>query len=275
MRRSPAGQQMLKKRHQPYLWLALAAVLAISFLPMWRLSPGTVFAQNEQGQEPSGEPDTDPIPATPEPECTFFTNYPQYLALGPEALQRVGIPDAAAYRHMTDVSAETAEVARALAPVSGARPASFPVPWVSRIDYYIFSTLQQKGIAPAPLTTDAEFLRRVTIDLTGRIPTLDQVQQFVADTDPQKRSKAIDRLLDSPEWVDRWTMWLGDLLKNNSASAQINRGTPGRDALYQFIKESVQYNKPYNRFVTELLTGNGDSYVSGPAEFILGGTMSM
>ena len=187
----------------------------------------------------------------------------------------MAVPDAASFRKMGAASAQTEEVARSLPPVGGARPASFEGPWVSRIDFHIFSTLQQNNIAPAKLTTDPEFLRRVTLDLTGRIPTADQVQQFVADTDPLKRSHAIDRLLNSPEWVDRWTMWLGDLLKNSAASTQINRQAGGRDAFYRFIKSSLEQNKPYNQFATQMITANGDSFVDGQVNFIVGGTASM
>src|SRR5262249_33398650 len=109
----------------------------------------------------------------------------------------------------------------------------------------------------------------------GRIPTQDQVRQFQADTNPQKRSAAIERLLSSPEWVDRWTMWLGDLLQNSSQGAQISRTAAGRDGRYSYIQTSLEYNKPYNVLASELIEGNGDSFVSGPANFIVGGTMSM
>ncbi|MBI3933417.1 MAG: DUF1549 domain-containing protein, partial [Acidobacteria bacterium] len=258
----------MSRKHPQGYWLIglLAAVLmTIPLLPPMGYGVGALLAQTEEAP---------PETSTPEPECTFFTNFPQYSVRGPDSLQGVEI-SGAGFRRMSEASAQTEEVSRSLPPLNGSREPNYQGPWVSRIDSHIFSVQQQKNIQPATLTTDAEFLRRVTIDLTGRIPTAAQVQQFLADTDPQKRAHAIDRLLDSSEWVDRWTMWLGDLLHNNSTSAQINRGTPGRDALYQFIKTSVQDNKPYNQFVAELLTGSGDSYVSGPANFIVGGTMSM
>ena len=252
---------MLRNIRQRGLLIGLlAAILTIPFAPSMHLS---LFAQSEE---------TDAV--TAEPECLYFTDYEQYGALGMAALQRIGQPEMS-FRRMSQAGAQTEEVSRALGPVIGARPGVSVGPWISRIDFHIFSTLQNKNIAPAGLSSDAEFLRRVTLDLTGRIPTADQIRQFLADTDPQKRARAIDRLLDSPEWVDRWAMWLGDLLKNNSASSQINRGAQGRDALHQYIRTSLQYNKPYNQFVAELISGAGDSYGSGPANFIVGGRMSM
>ncbi len=67
---------------------------------------------------------------------------------------------------------------------------------------------------PADSANDFEFMRRITLDLTGRIPTQDKLLSFVADTSSDKRAKLIDELLQSPEWVDKWTMYFGDLLRN-------------------------------------------------------------
>lgn len=84
------------------------------------------------------------------------------------------------------------------------------------IDTYIFGALQDAGVTPAQPTTDSEFIRRVTLDLTGRIPTADRVVAFLNDKTPDKRAKLIEELLASPQYVDKWTMFFGDLLKNNS-----------------------------------------------------------
>jgi len=71
------------------------------------------------------------------------------------------------------------------------------------IDSYIKADFTSHGITPAPPTTDWEFIRRVTLDLTGRIPTPDRVLTFVTDTTPDKRAKLIDELLAKPEWADK------------------------------------------------------------------------
>ena len=75
------------------------------------------------------------------------------------------------------------------------------------IDSYIWADFQKNGIAPAPKTTDWEFIRRVTLDLTGRIPTPARVLTFVADTTPNKRANLIAELLAKPEWMDKWNMF--------------------------------------------------------------------
>jgi len=69
------------------------------------------------------------------------------------------------------------------------------------IDSYLIADMQAQGVQPADLTTDWEFIRRVTLDLTGRIPTPTRVLAFVADTTPDKRAKLIDELLASPQWT--------------------------------------------------------------------------
>ena len=264
--------------------LAIVAITASSQEPQIRrtirFDPNfSIVAPPDPEPGDAGSPGNDPeagVPqvTAPDPECTYFVNQPQYSAAGPEMLRGNGDVEVA-YSNATIAGALTDQVAHSLPKLGTGNPVSLGNPFVSRIDFRIFSVLQQKNIAPANLTTDAEFLRRATLDLTGRIPTPQQSADFAASTNPQKRSDTIDRLLNSPEWVDRWTMWLGDLLHNNSNSAQINRGTPGRDALQQYIRASVLQNKPYNQMVTELINGLGDSYTAGPANFILGGTMSM
>ena len=99
-------------------------------------------------------------------------------------------------------------------------------------------TSRRNGITPAPKTTDWEFVRRVTLDLTGRIPTPDRVLTFVADTAPDKRAKLIDELLAKPEWIDKWTMFFGDLYQNtdNKPSTSLNRFPQGRNAFYKWIQ---------------------------------------
>jgi hypothetical protein len=141
------------------------------------------------------------------------------------------------------------------------------------IDSYIFADFQAKGITPAAKTTDWEFIRRVTLDLTGRIPTPDRVLTFVADTSTDKRAKLVDELLAKPEWVDKWTMFYGDLFKNttNKPSTSINRFAQGRNAFYQWIKQSLTDGKPYNQMATELISIQSDStYNDGAADFLVG-----
>ncbi|MDE3165300.1 MAG: DUF1549 domain-containing protein, partial [Acidobacteriota bacterium] len=141
------------------------------------------------------------------------------------------------------------------------------------IDSYIFADLQKNGIQPAPRTTDWEFIRRVTLDLTGRIPQPERVLAFVADSSPDKRAKLIDELLASPAWVDKWTMYFGDQYRNTvtRSSSGLVRFAQGRNAFYQWIKDSLSNGKPYNQMAAELISSaSTNSYTDGPANFLIG-----
>jgi hypothetical protein len=127
------------------------------------------------------------------------------------------------------------------------------------IDSYIFAALQTNGIAPAESTSDFEFIRRVTLDLTGRIPTPSAVLAFVNSTDPSKRAQLIDQLLASPQWVDKWTVFFSDLFKNTSSNSQIVINNEGRNAFYKWIHDSLANGKPYNQMATELIDAQGNN----------------
>ncbi|HEU0178552.1 MAG TPA: DUF1549 and DUF1553 domain-containing protein [Blastocatellia bacterium] len=118
------------------------------------------------------------------------------------------------------------------------------------IDEHLFGAMAKDGVPHAPLASDYEFCRRVYLDLTGRIPTTDRLKAFVGDTDPNKRDKLIDELIDSQAWVDHWSYWYGDLVRNCG-----NRiGNPTLKHFDAWIRQSFKEDKPYDRFVTEMLT---------------------
>ncbi len=118
------------------------------------------------------------------------------------------------------------------------------------IDDHLFEAMKQNSIPHAALADDYTFLRRVSLDLTGRIPTREQVQQFVQNSAMDKREQVIDQLLASDAWVDRWAYWYGDLFRN-CANRIGNATTENFDT---WIRRSLRNDKPYNEMVTELLT---------------------
>ncbi len=140
------------------------------------------------------------------------------------------------------------------------------------IDAYVLAQLQSLGIAPAESTNDYEFIRRVTIDLTGQIPTPSQVLQFVNDSTPTKRANLIDTLLASSQWVDKWTMFYGDLFKNTYVNSQITINNEGRNAFYKYIHDSLANGKPYNQMATEIISAEGTSNIdqtNGQMNFLI------
>jgi hypothetical protein len=136
-------------------------------------------------------------------------------------------------------------------PVPTYQPANF-------IDDEIFGKMVRDGILWTVASGDTEFLRRVTLDLTGAIPAPDTVKAFLADTSANKREKAIDQLLASDAFADRWTMWLGDLVQNVAAAMNNSIGTLSRDLYARFLHDSIKAGKPYDWIVRQLISGTGD-----------------
>ncbi len=145
------------------------------------------------------------------------------------------------------------------------------------IDVFVWKAFQANGVTPAAATNDYEFIRRVTLDLTGRIPTADQVSSFVADANPNKRAALVDQLIGSPEWVDKWTMFYGDLFKN--ASNWQSTGTQltvyGRDAFNSWIRDSLTNNVPYNKMAQALIGSTGNNnFNQGELNWIINGRVT-
>lgn len=138
-------------------------------------------------------------------------------------------------------------------------------PEYNEIDWLVDARLKRSKVLPSELCTDAEFLRRVSIDLTGVPPTPEQVQAFLADSrdSRSKREAKIDELLASPGYVDYWTLKWGDLLLANRKDLK-ERGVW---AFRNWIRESVATNKPYDEFVRELLTASGNSLENPAANY--------
>ena len=137
------------------------------------------------------------------------------------------------------------------------------LPQNNYIDRMIDTKLQRLKIQPSPVVDDAGFLRRVSLDLTGRLPTPVEVRAFLADTSKTKRSSVIEKLIASPAYVDHWTLKWGDLLQNNRKYL----GEKGAYEFREWIRESIAQNKPYDRMVREMLTAGGSSYENPAANF--------
>ena len=151
------------------------------------------------------------------------------------------------------------------------------IPKKNFIDNILFDRMVTDGVGSAPLSTDAEFIRRVTLDLTGRIPAPDAVTQFLDDTTPNKRDVLIDSLMQAPEFIDKWTQFFGDLFKNTAFATNITAYRGGRDAFHAYIQDALANNKTYDRITTELITAVGDSwdFAGAPTNFIVGGNVPM
>ncbi|MBI3680856.1 MAG: DUF1549 domain-containing protein [Acidobacteria bacterium] len=182
----------------------------------------------------------------PTPDCTFRRDPDEYLSR-----------QARIHRDVFDVTVKYS--AKATAGKTRAAHAA-TMPRRDFIDDYIFQKLEERNIAPAPIAGDEEYLRRVSLDLTGRIPSSAEIRTFLADTDENKRDKAINRLLASEEFVDKWTMWLGDLLKNNSFPSNFDRQQEGRNAYHSYIRNALKADQSLKDFAYELVIGSGNHF---------------
>ncbi len=106
---------------------------------------------------------------------------------------------------------------------------------------------------PAPLASDGEFLRRVSIDLIGMPPTHDELTAFIADTTPNKREAAIDRLLASPHYARNLATFVDVMLMERRKNEEVPQ-----DAWHAYLLQSFQENKPYNVLIREVLTANSE-----------------
>lgn len=141
-----------------------------------------------------------------------------------------------------------------------------PLPPVSAIDRLVSADLQKHGMRMALPASDEVFLRRLYVDVIGVIPKPDEVLAFIADKDPDKRARLIDRLLDDPRFADRWSSKWCDLLRVKS-EFPINLWPNGAQAYHRWVHDAVASNKRYDVFVRELLTSSGSNFRNPPVNF--------
>jgi hypothetical protein len=135
-----------------------------------------------------------------------------------------------------------------------------------RVDELVLGRLKQLGIQPAPICSDAVFVRRVFLDTIGTLPTADEAKAFLVDKNQNKRLVLIDQLLTRDEFTDYWAMKWSDLLRVK-AEYPINLWPNAAQAYHRWIQESIQSNKPYDQFARELLVSNGSNFRVGPVNF--------
>lgn len=136
-----------------------------------------------------------------------------------------------------------------LAPTHAAPPASQRL--ADRIDARIAAKLEQAGVAPAPITDDAEFLRRLYLDLTGRIPTPHDVHEFLANPDADKRSQLVDQLLASPRFAEHFANVLrAELIPETTARRETRFFQPGFEA---WLRQRLRAGDGYDRIARELI----------------------
>jgi hypothetical protein len=129
----------------------------------------------------------------------------------------------------------------------------------------VYEKLQSIKVLPSGLCSDTEFLRRITLDLTGLPPTSEAVKTFLADKRDSKvkRDEVIDKLVGSPDYIEHWTNKWADLLQVN----KLYLGDQGAAKLNSYIRDLIATNKPYNKFASDILTSSGSNLENPAASY--------
>lgn len=136
-------------------------------------------------------------------------------------------------------------------------------PSVNFIDELVLSKLRELRLKPSPLCSDHVFIRRAFLDVTGTLPSPDDVRSFLADTSADNRDRLIEALLARPEFVDYWTYKWSDVLLVNG-----NRLRPKAvKAYYEWIRNEVEQNTPWDEFARKIVTSTGSSVENGATNF--------
>ena len=135
------------------------------------------------------------------------------------------------------------------------------------IDELVLEKLRQLRIAPSEPAGDPAFLRRAYLDAAGILPTAEEAEEFLEDPSPDRRGRLVDRLLERPEYVDYWAYKWSDLLLVST-----NRDHLDRTALWDFynwIRDGVAANKPWDRFVQDIFASSGSSRENGALNYFV------
>ena len=129
------------------------------------------------------------------------------------------------------------------------------------VDDFVFQKLKVMGMPPSDVVDDATFVRRVTVDVAGRLPTPEESHRFLSSTNGNKRDRLVDDLLESGDYADYFANKWGALFRNKRTDNAQARGTY---AFHAWIRDSLHANKPFDQFVREILTASGDIAYNPP-----------
>ncbi len=136
-------------------------------------------------------------------------------------------------------------------------------PTYNFIDQFVFERLQQLKLNPGDLSSDSVFLRRVTLDLLGVLPTESEARAFITDRSVDKRARLVDDLLSRPEFAQMWAQKWSDLVRNEEKTLDAK----GVQRLHEWMKQQFASDIPINQFVSDLIASRGSTYENPPANY--------
>lgn len=198
------------------------------------------------------------------PLCRFQSNDDQVAKIDISGLVTAGEKGDTHVVVFYDKAVIPIPVMRPVSELIGAKYPATPTP--TKVDELVIEKLKKLGIVQADLCTDAEFLRRVSLDLTATLPTADEVRAFIADSSPDKRQRKIEELLETPAYAAWWTTKLCDFTTNNDQALNnvgIVRGGVSQD-WWDWIYKRVSDNTPYDELAAGIILSksrqSGESY---------------
>jgi len=222
-------------------------------------------------QEPVQNQRAEGASTTDHSDCLMFgAQRDRYANQALHGLRLGQLTDQVSAVRMSAMSAMSASPA--ISVPGGSRTSSADISSANLIDGYIFPALKAQGVTPARMTNDYEFVRRIYLDMTGRIPTAAQVTSFVGSTSPTKRADLIETLFAAPQWLDKWTMYFGDQFKAASTfpSSGTQLYTGGRDGLNTFIRTALTNNTGYDKMALAFIASQGtNNYTQGELNWII------
>jgi hypothetical protein len=132
------------------------------------------------------------------------------------------------------------------------------------IDELTLARWRELGLFPSRPSTDLEFLRRVKLDLCGKLPERAEVHAFLADRSPDKRARLIDRCLADDDFAAYFALKWGTILRNAASSGMKDGGEPAAYAFASWLRDMIAQNRPYDELVREIVTASGD-WTEAPA----------
>lgn len=234
---------------------ATAACACVALVVGWsqfRTKPADVVVQQVQPPESPDNP-VEPIPPSP-----------VHRRMGPVELANGGpsTPNEAVASH--ESIAPTKVHAVVPPPPESERELLNPQEVVAAIDTEIHRGWDVAGVRPSALADDAEWFRRISLDLHGRIPTVDEAEGFLSSKRPNKRTEVVDQLLDSTEFARNMTTIWTNLLIGRRSEPQVNR-----PALQKFLRMSFASNRPWNQIVYDLVAAEGSNVDNGATNFLI------
>ena len=239
-------------------WAAIAGLLSTALLVVFFVSQGAGPVV-----VPGPNPVVDLAPATPgTTPSVIATN--DGVGQNPLVADTTPIPSVDLHRPATPVSPDPVTPVPSVPTAVAVHAPLVDAELVDRLNGLVQAKWDEAGVHPSPVAEDAEWLRRVYLDLAGHIPDAESVDRFLKDASLRKRQLLVDELVRKPDYARNLTTIWTNLLVGRTSDRPINR-----ERLAKFLREQFRQNRPWTETVSRLVAAEGDGNEVGEANFLL------